>query len=157
MIDTVPAIVVRREIKAPAADLFDAWLDPELLAQWMCPGDFAPARVSNDPRVGGTFEISMQSACGDGILHTGVYRKIDRPNVLVFTWISVHTQERESLVTVAFKSRGEQSTEIVITHEMLPDADAARKHAGGWGSLLEKLAGLIGRRVAKLDARSTSS
>ncbi len=143
MIDTVPAIMVRREIKAPAADLFDAWLDPELLAQWMRPGDFAPARVKNDPRVGGAFEISMQSACGDGILHTGIYRKIDRPKVLVFTWISVHTQERESLVTVAFNARG-NSTEIVITHEMLPDADAAGKHAGGWGSLLEKLAGLKG-------------
>ncbi|MBL8832775.1 MAG: SRPBCC domain-containing protein [Rhodospirillales bacterium] len=144
MIDVAPAIMVRREIKAPAADLFDAWLDPELLAQWMRPGDFAPARVKNDPRVGGSFEISMQSACGDGILHTGVYRKIDRPRVLVFTWISVHTQERETLVTVTFNRRGPSATEIVITHEMLPTADAASKHAGGWGSLLEKLAGLKG-------------
>lgn len=144
MIDVAPAIMVRRVIKAPAADLFDAWLDPELLALWMRPGDFAPARVKTDPRVGGAFEISMQSACGDGILHTGVYRKIDRPRVLVYTWISVHTLDRETLVTVAFNARGNDSTEIVVTHEMLPDADAARKHTGGWEALLEKLAGLKG-------------
>ncbi len=135
----VPAITIRREFAVPAGELFDAWLDPELLAAWMRPGSFPPSIVRNDPREGGTFEIRMQGPSGE-ILHSGVYRTIDRPRRLVFTWISVHTLERETLVTVDFHARG-TSTEIILKHEMFPDAEAARKHEGGWTQILENLRG----------------
>jgi len=136
---TVPAITVRREIAVPAGELFDAWLDPELLAAWMRPGSFPNSIVRNDPREGGAFEIRMQGPNGE-IPHRGVYRTIDRPRRLVFTWISVHTLERETLVTVDFHARG-KSTEIVLKHELFPDAEAARKHEGGWTQILENLGG----------------
>ena len=64
MIDTVPAITIRREIAVPAADLFDAWLDPELIAEWMRPGSFGKSVVRIDAREGGKFEIRMQDPTG---------------------------------------------------------------------------------------------
>jgi len=73
------------------------------------------------------------------IPHTGAYQEISRPRRLVFTWNSPHAGQHGSLVTVDFNARG-RATEIVITHERLPSADAAKSHTGGWNSILEVIA-----------------
>ena len=143
---TAPAITIRREIAVPAADLFDAWLDPELVAEWMRPGSFAKSVVRIDARAGGKFEILMQSPGGE-VPHRGVYRKIDRPRQLVFTWISPHTQDRETLVTVDFLAKGAKATEIVVRHEGLPDEKAVAAHTGGWTTILERLSGGAGSQA----------
>jgi uncharacterized protein YndB with AHSA1/START domain len=129
------AVVVRRTIAASAEDLFDAWLDPEALAVWMRPGGIKKTTAIVDARVGGRYEIIMQ---GDETYpHTGEYRLIDRPKRLVFTWISNGTEQRESLVTVDFLRAG-RSTEVIVTHEQLPQAQRT-SHTNGWTSALEHL------------------
>ena len=130
------AVVVRRTIAASAEDLFDAWLDPEALAQWMRPGTIQSTVARVEPRVGGSYEITMQAASGP-ILHKGVYRFIDRPRRLVFTWITAFTENQETLVTVDFIRLG-QRTEVVVTHEQLPES-ARPSHHKGWTSGLEHL------------------
>ena len=67
------AVVVRRVIAASAEDLFDAWLDPEALAQWMRPGTINSTVARVEPREGGAYEITMQGQSGP-IVHKGVYR-----------------------------------------------------------------------------------
>ena len=84
------AVVVRRTIAASAEELFDAWLDPEALAQWMRPGTISSTVARVEPRVGGAYEIIMQAQSGP-IVHKGVYRAIERPRRLVFTWMSAPT------------------------------------------------------------------
>lgn len=136
-----PAAIVRvrREIAATPDELFDAWLDPEALADWMRPNSIVSTRATLDARVGGRFEILMIRA-QDSILHSGEYREIDRPRRLVFTWISPSTERRESLVTVDFHPRGAR-TEIVVTHEHLPgDAETLSSHTDGWTQAIERLA-----------------
>ena len=97
--------------------------------------------VGVDARVGGRYEVLMHRA-EDSLLHTGVYRVIDRPRRLVFTWISPATEQRESLVTVDFLARGDR-TEVIVTHEQLPQtADAVPSHTEGWTQALERLSGL---------------
>jgi uncharacterized protein YndB with AHSA1/START domain len=142
----VPTVTVRREIAAPAAELFDAWLDPAKLSVWMRPFDTERATVKVDPRVGGEFEIVMHTPKG-AIPHTGAYQEISRPRRLVFTWNSPHAGQHGSLVTVDFNAKG-RATEIVITHERLPSADAARSHSGGWSSILEVMAQSYGEARA---------
>lgn len=135
----VPTVTVRREIAAPAAELFDAWLDPAKLSVWMRPFDTERATVKVDPRVGGEFEIVMHTPKG-AIPHTGAYREISRPRRLVFTWNSAYAGQHGSLVTVDFNARGRAATEIVITHEMLPSVEMVEAHTGGWTSILEVIA-----------------
>ena len=140
------AVVVRRTIAASAEDLFDAWLDPQALAQWMRPGTINSTLARVEPRVGGAYEITMQGQSGP-IVHQGVYRTIDRPKRLVFTWISGPTENKETLVTVDFV-RLDQRTEVIVTHEQLPES-AMPSHRNGWTSGLERLdeacqKGLIG-------------
>jgi uncharacterized protein YndB with AHSA1/START domain len=130
------AVVVRRTIAASAEDLFDAWLDPQALAVWMCPGTIQSTVAQVEARVGGSYEIRMHGTSGT-ILNKGVYRTIDRPTRLAFTWITTFTENRETLVTVDFIRLG-QSTEVVVTHEQLPES-ALPSHHMGWTSGLERL------------------
>ena len=149
---SAPKAIVRREIEATADELFDAWLDPASLGLWMRPGDVTRSVAKVDPRVGGAFEIVMYSTEGSR-LHSGVYRIIDRPKRLVFTWISAGTKQSESLVTVEFRA-GQRTTEVVLTHEQLPDKGAAQAHTRGWTRILELLAPELAR--ARLHQFSTS-
>ena len=133
------AVVVRRTIAASAEDLFDAWLDPEALAEWMRPGTIKRSTARTDPRVGGEYEVIMQGESGE-IPHRGVYQVIDRPRRLVFTWISPFAGEL-SLVTVDFlvvDPPKNHRTEVVVTHEQLPE-DAKAAHSRGWTNGLEHL------------------
>jgi uncharacterized protein YndB with AHSA1/START domain len=147
------AVVVRRTIAATAEDLFDAWLDPKALAIWMRPGTIQSTSAKVDPRVGGRYEIVMNGEA-ERFPHTGMYRVIDRPRRLVFTWHSPATEQNESLVTVDFVRLGE-STEVVVTHEQLP-VSARESHSRGWASGLEHLdeACQRGFEAAGIDAES---
>ena len=77
-------VTVRREIAAPAEDLFDAWLDAQSLGSWLRPSGIRETRAETDPRVGGAFRIVMVED-EFSILHTGTYLEIARPRRLVFT------------------------------------------------------------------------
>lgn len=145
---TIPAadiktgtIVVKRTIAATADELFDAWLDADSLSQWMLPGDHRRNTVSVDPRVGGAYEIIMHHQDGDK-RHYGEYRSIERNKKLVFTWHSNATHQKETLVTVEFLA-AKDSTEIVLTHERMPDHEAGLAHTRGWTLGLELLAKFI--------------
>lgn len=131
-------LTVRRLIPAPREDVFDVWLDPES-AVWIPPPESGFSTTAKlDPRVGGRLEVIVRGP--DRVYpHTGEYRVLDRPSRLVFTWISEATEHRESVVTVEFHARGEE-TEVVLTHAGLASAQAAQEHTGGWTELLDNLA-----------------
>ena len=130
-------IVIKRTIAATVDELFDAWLDPESLAQWMHPGSAERTTVRVDARVGGAFEVSMPRESGP-LRHHGVYREIERNKKLVFTWISHATHETQTLVTVEFFAL-DAATQIVLTHEQLPDHEAGLRHTQGWNGALNLL------------------
>jgi uncharacterized protein YndB with AHSA1/START domain len=138
------AVVVRRTIAAKPQVLFDAWLDPIALSAWMRPGSTHSVLANVDARVGGRYEIIMQIDSGP-VPHRGVYRIIDRPRRLAFTWQSPHTGEGETLVTVDFVPR-DGRTEVIVTHEQLPENKMAG-HTNGWTSALEKLDGKYGAQA----------
>jgi uncharacterized protein YndB with AHSA1/START domain len=123
--------------------VFDAWIDPESVKIWMCPSTLTAATVELDARVGGSFCIVMRDERGD-FTHTGEYREIRPPQRLVFTWRSNATHNEETLVTVELFPRGDE-TELVLTHERLPDEPAVVSHTQGWQGILEKLAMHLGR------------
>jgi uncharacterized protein YndB with AHSA1/START domain len=131
------SVTVRREIAAPAEDLFDAWLDPQSLGSWLRPGSIRETRAETDPREGGTFRIVMVED-DSSIVHSGSYLEIDRPHRLVFTWSSPATRFRDSIVTVTFQpSSG--STVVEIHQTGLPDEEAQASHHAGWSDGLREL------------------
>ena len=139
--NAVPMLVVRRELHAAVERVFDAWVDPRSLAQWMRPASIEKVDVAVEARVGGRFALVMHGADGP-LEHTGVYLQIERPRRLVFTWLSPATEQRETLVTVQLVERS-GVTEVTVTHELLPDTvmlDALRE---GWTDVLERLGELV--------------
>lgn len=122
-------LVVRRTIAAGAEELFDAWLDPEALSEWMLPEGVSAIAPTVDARVGGKYRLIMTTGSGD-VPHDGVYLTIDRPHTLAFTWNSPYTHGIETRVTVEFRSVA-AGTEVVLTHELLPVGEV-EGHRRGW-------------------------
>ena len=56
-----------RVIKAPREKLFDAWLNPDMLARFMLPADNVNVpKAETDPREGGRFLIVMRAGVEGG-------------------------------------------------------------------------------------------
>jgi uncharacterized protein YndB with AHSA1/START domain len=138
--DTTAATVqIRRRVKAAADEIFDLWTRPELMARWMSPFPGAVAcKASCDPRPGGAFSLLMTSPEARREV-SGAYVEIDRPRKLVFTWTGPLTNDVETLVTLELTPRGDE-TELVLTHERLPNSAIVEGHIKGWGHILDHLA-----------------
>jgi uncharacterized protein YndB with AHSA1/START domain len=134
--DAADTLVVRRVLPAPREQVFAAWLDPSSLARWMRPSGSADAIVEVDPRVGGSFRITMMHE-PDGCEHRGEYLVIEPPSRLSFTWISAATNYTPSIVTIELHALGD-STELVLTHRRLPP-DRIESHREGWIEIVRNL------------------
>lgn len=142
-LEAAAAVVVRRTIAASPEEIFDAWLDAEALGIWMRPAGIRHTSAKIDARVGGSYEIVMHD--GEKTYpHHGVYKVIDRPRRLVFTWRSDATEGIITMVTVDFLPL-DQCTEVVVTHTQLPDG-ARESHTSGWTSGIERLAAFVTTR-----------
>lgn len=130
------SLTVDRIIPGPIDEVFDAWLDPESLRQWMRPGGMVLADVATNPVVGGKFHLVMTSDT-ETHPHDGEYRQIDRPHRLVFTWKS--GPAGDTLVTITFTRISDRKTKVTLTHERFSSESARDGHERGWGSILEKL------------------
>jgi uncharacterized protein YndB with AHSA1/START domain len=147
-------IVVRRRMPAPRELVYDAWIDPDGIRQWMCPGDVLSAEAMLDVRVGGSFRIVMKAK--DGVHeHTGTYQTVDRPSKLVFTWSTAENPGEMTLVSVDFLARGNE-TDLVITHEGFTKTDVAQRYEMGWSTIAGKFSEHLSRRTSKIQASSGS-
>jgi uncharacterized protein YndB with AHSA1/START domain len=131
-------VEVKRLLSATPEEAFDAWLDPASIREWMCPGQIVRTTAQVDARVGGRFRIEMEEAGGARFVHDGEYLELRRPHRLAFTWVSAATGHAASRVTVELSPAGKR-TQLVLVHEALPGAEAARMHAEGWTRILERL------------------
>ena len=131
-------IVVRRRIPAPREVVYAAWIDPEGLREWMCPGDVLSAEATLDVRVGGSFRITMRSQ--ERVHeHFGTYQIVDPPAKLRFTWAGLDNPDEITLVTVEFLDHV-NTCELVITHERFTEAEIAQRYEMGWGTIAAKFA-----------------
>ena len=141
MNDTMRTLQVSRLIRADADALFLAWTDPqELVHWWRQEGEgWSFAGASLDLRVGGRYRLSMRGP--DGTTHTahGIYREIEPPERLVFTWDWEGQSVGDTQVTVTFRRVDAEHTEVVLTHERFADPARMGRHQQGWTELLKLL------------------
>jgi uncharacterized protein YndB with AHSA1/START domain len=129
---------INKTIHAPIEKVFDAWLNPKMLSKFMMPMPGMPdSEVENDAREGGNFTIIMHAG-DDKLPHTGEYLEINRPDKLVFTWVS-HNSVDNSTVTLNFTKIDDNKTNISLSHVKFIDEKARSDHEGGWGNILDKL------------------
>lgn len=132
---------VSRTITAPIESVFNAWLDPEILAKFMIPGEgMTVPSADTNPVEGGRFNIVMQAGDKE-IPHGGEYRRLVPYTLLVFTWESPFSIDG-STVTVNL-SEEEDGTLVKLTHVKFPDEDSRSNHEGGWTSILGTLNSIL--------------
>lgn len=133
-----------RLVPASLEEVFRAWTDPEVLAQWWGPGDNAVSEVEIDARPGGRYRMAFATAEGGTLVMAGTYIEVDPPRHLSFTWRwEVGGPDKvESHVTVELNPAGD-ATELVVTHGGFPDDAAAAPYGNGWEAVLPKLVALF--------------
>jgi uncharacterized protein YndB with AHSA1/START domain len=120
------AFRIERTIPAPASEVFDAWMDPRVSGNpWN-----AAERFIVDAKVDGLFYWTLR-----GTSHYGRFIEFERPRRMQHTWVSPNTLGEESIVTVTFTSRDDQ-TVMALVHSNLPDHELARGHESGWSYFL---------------------
>jgi uncharacterized protein YndB with AHSA1/START domain len=142
-VNDVPIVRVQRVMPAAPEMVFDQWLDPESLAEWMCPRPTRVVDLTLEPRVGGTVSFDVDDL-GTRVLITGRFLTIDRPRLLRFTWS--HSDWRDptavSVVNVAFEPLGDDQTLMTIEHSLLPPEEFDN-FENGWALTSDQLAALL--------------
>jgi uncharacterized protein YndB with AHSA1/START domain len=137
-------LTVTRATPARVENVFDVWIDPK------SPGGpwYGAERVIVDPAPDGLFYLGVKHE-GRAWPHYGRFVRIERPSVVEHTWMSEGTQGLETIVTVTFEPRGDQ-TQVTLRHCGVPDDEMGRRHEEGWAWVLSMLAErfVSGRPVA---------
>jgi uncharacterized protein YndB with AHSA1/START domain len=81
---TAPVVQLGCHYGAPAARVFDAWIDPSIAARWLfATATCAHSTASIDARVGGAFRFESRQRDAT-VVHRGEYRELVRDRRLVF-------------------------------------------------------------------------
>jgi uncharacterized protein YndB with AHSA1/START domain len=122
-------------IKAPAERVFAALTDPtQRLRWWGAEGRFKATHMESDLRVGGKWMMRGTGMGGKTFSVVGEYRGIERPHLLVFTWLpDWDANANESLVRFDLEEEGGVTT-VRLTHSGLA-SEGAGAHRG-WPDIL---------------------
>jgi uncharacterized protein YndB with AHSA1/START domain len=135
-------LVVRKTIRASAERLYTAWTDPAQLKLWWGPRGVQCTAAEIDLRIGGRYRIANQFPDGKILWITGKFESIEAPRKLVYTWqLEAQTNSFER-VTVQFEPRGHE-TEVIVTHELIPNEGLRDMHQQGWIGCLDGLANYL--------------
>ena len=132
-------VTIRRVLPAPPDVVYDEWLDPVGMLEWMCPRPARAVKISLEPSVGRPLRIDIEDS-GSSLYVTGTFVELDRPRRLRFTWScsAWADQSAQSLVTVTLEARGADETMMTIEHEQLPPEEVDN-HERGWGTIAVQL------------------
>ncbi len=135
------SLKVSRILKAPVTAVYNAWLNPEMLARFMIPSEgMSVTEVEVDASEGGKFHILMKSP-EKPYPHSGEYKKLNPYSQIVFSWESPFSIDG-SEVTLNF-SEVANGTKIEIIHVKFPSEESRTSHEGGWESILRVLDGVL--------------
>lgn len=142
-------IRIERILRAPPERVFRAFLEPDLMRQWVTPDDLDLDRIVVEARVGGRVEVWHSRHGVSTGKFEGRFVRIDPPRELVYHWAFVGTEPEkgeyyDTLVRVLLRPWGDGQTQVTIVHERL---EALREGAPeiyprlspGWENCLDKL------------------
>ncbi|MVA98728.1 SRPBCC domain-containing protein [Nitratireductor sp. CAU 1489] len=134
---------IERLIDAEPEAVFDAWVDPAILITWWGPEGVTTPQAALEVYEGGHWSTTMRTPGGDRVV-SGVYRTIDRPRRLVFTWAWTQddgSRGDETVVEVTFDP-ARRGTRMRLSQQRFETAENRDNHRLGWSSSfndLEKL------------------
>jgi uncharacterized protein YndB with AHSA1/START domain len=148
-----------REIDVPAADVWRAWTQPEVLKKWFCPRPWKVTECDIDLRPGGIFRTVMQSPEGeDMVAGAGTYLVVEPEQRLVWTnalgpGFRPNPIPQDSPIGFAFVvdlkllalpgGRTRYHARVMHATEAARDAHAKMGFEPGWNTALDQLVELM--------------
>jgi uncharacterized protein YndB with AHSA1/START domain len=140
---TSDTIVQEITIKGSAERIFEALTAPDERVKWWGSGDrFKATHMESDLRPGGRWMMRGTGIGGRPFSVVGTYRNVERPRLLVFTWLpDWHGDATESLVRFDLDEKDGVTT-VRLTHSGLV-TDRSRQSHQGWPQILAWLGGYV--------------
>lgn len=156
--------IINRSFEADMKTLFEMWVNPEHLSNWLSPKGSTMSYIKTDVREGGTSHYSMTDSEGQTFFGKINYLKIDPPTQLTYTQSFcdkdgsickppfMETWPDTLLTTVTFSEESTHATRVTVhwaTHGDATDAERLAFHGmktsmtSGWSGSLDKLEALI--------------
>jgi uncharacterized protein YndB with AHSA1/START domain len=135
---------LRRDLPAAPAAVWAAFVDPIVLAKWWGPAGFSIPSLEYRPEVGESYRIEMQPPTGDAFYLAGVFREVDPPVRLVYTfeWEDPDPDDLETLVELSFSDLG-AATRVVMDQAVFKTEARRQLHRDGWTESFDKLEALL--------------
>jgi uncharacterized protein YndB with AHSA1/START domain len=137
---------LERLIPSSPDALFALWTEPALLVRWWAPDGFEASIQSLDLQPGGGWRIAMHRPGGGVLTTSGVFRVVEPPHRLAFTWAweDEHgVRGHETDVVVSFEP-APGGTRLVLLQSRFETPRARDNHNAGWSSCLDRMAELAG-------------
>jgi uncharacterized protein YndB with AHSA1/START domain len=135
------SFTLRRTFDVPRDQVWEAWTDQDQVARWFGLGEGGGRPVIEmDVRSGGVWRAALMRSDGTpGLPWSGIYRKVEPPERLVFTVVG-RSGRGEEVVTVELEDK-DGRTEMVVTQ-----TDDGR-YAGlkeGWSAFFDRMSEYLG-------------
>jgi glutathione S-transferase len=134
-------LTVSRVIATTPEKLFDAFTKPDILLKWWGPEGASVGDHELDIRVGGRWRTALENSMGGTFVCSGVYKAIERPRHIAFTWAwQQENGERghETLVDVSFE-KVDRGTRLTVVQKTFENGAQRDLHGQGWNSTFNKL------------------
>jgi uncharacterized protein YndB with AHSA1/START domain len=147
MMTEAPTVRLQRVMPATPDVVFDEWLDPESLQEWMCPRPNRCVAVTVEPHVGGSVRFDVDDS-KNLVLIIGRFLAIERPHLLRFTWSNSNWPDPTvvSVVNVTFEPVGDDETLMSIEHSLLPPEEY-QSFDNGWVGVCDQLEAVLQLRL----------
>jgi uncharacterized protein YndB with AHSA1/START domain len=138
-------IVQEIAIKRPAEEIFEAMTNAdELVKWWRVEGKFQIIHMESDLRPGGKWRMRLIGGRGTETVVSGEYRKIERPHLLILTWIRENEDATETMVRWELAEKDGVTT-VRVTHSGLT-SESLRARNNGWPMILGLLQVYVERK-----------
>lgn len=105
-----PFITIEREFDAPVERVFDAFVNPELIVQWLGPRGMEMTVPSWNPVTGGSYEYVHTTKEGESFAFRGSFHSVDAPKQITQTFEFLGYPGTVNLETMTFEDLGDGCT-----------------------------------------------
>lgn len=143
-------LTLERTFDAPIALVWEAWTQPEHIAQWWGPKGMQTKVIEHEFKPGGKWKFAMETPDGKEFITEGVYSEIVEPHKIVSSADFKPMTEGVEL-HVLFEAVGDQTkftfSVIHATEEYCKQQEEMGFY-NGWGSVFDNLEEFLKEKVS---------